>query len=155
MDDKEENALNDIKEYGCHVLSILEEDNLPGFSYSIGIEKSEGEPEVIVYGLKPEIRQYLVNEYNHRIKAGERFIPGRFYSGFLGDFDVTFIEVSEQHYREHFGWANWLYHGNEFKVLQMIWPTTTGVWPWDAETSDDYNWAQPILNDTGSLTKIT
>ena len=154
MDEKEKKALSDIKKCGCHVLNIFEEDDLPGFSYSIGIKQSEGVPEVIVYGLKQKLRQYLVNEYNHRVRAGERFMPGRFYPNFLVDFDVTFVEVSVKHYEEHFGWANWLYNGNDFKVLQLVWPTTNGVWPWDAEISDYYNWAQPILNESGSLQKI-
>ncbi|MEP1445115.1 MAG: hypothetical protein ABJK37_03245 [Paraglaciecola sp.] len=44
--------------------------------------------------------------------------------------------------------------GDDFDVLQMIWPTTDGLWPWFNDTSEFYRWAQPILNETGELSEI-
>ncbi|MDN3685547.1 DUF4262 domain-containing protein [Vibrio sinaloensis] len=83
----------------------------------------------------------MVNEYNNRVKAGEIFKPDEYYSGFLEGFDITFKEVSPEYYAEYFGWANWLYKGKKnFKVLQFIYPDTSGVWPWDPEASTDFKW---------------
>ena len=62
----------------------------------------------------------MINEYNNRVKAGEVFKPNKYYQGFLDDFEVTFKEVEKKHYPEYFGWANWLYKGDNFKVLQLI-----------------------------------
>lgn len=145
MDQYEEKALKDIEEYGCHILHVMEDDEYPGFTYSIGIEKTSGQPEIIVTGLKQEIAHWIANEYNNRVKAGEVFKPDEYYSDFLDGFEVTFKEVEQEHYSEYFGWANWLYNGNNFKVLQLIYPNTSGVWPWDSEAPEDFKWFLPKL----------
>ena len=116
--------------FGCHVIHVLAEGDEPPFSYSVGIQRTATAPEVIIVGLKREISHFLVNEYNERVRAGERFAPGRFYAGFLENFEVTFESVDREHYRGHLGWARWLYDGDEFEVLQLVYPTTSGVWPW-------------------------
>ncbi len=145
MDKLEEKAFKNIEEFGCHVLHVMEEDEYPSFSYSIGIEKSTGHPEVIVTGLPQELAHWMVNEYNSRVKAGESFKVGEYYPGFLEGFDVTFKEVEKKHYREYFGWGHWLYKSDSFKVLQLIYPNTSGVWPWDKEASKDFTWYIPRL----------
>jgi len=145
MDKFEEKALNDINEYGCHILHVMEEDNYPRFTYSIGIEKISNQPEIIITGLKQEIAHWMVNEYNSRVKAGEVFKAGEFYSDFLEGFEVTFREVEKKHYSEYFGWGNWLYKGDDFRVLQLIYPNTSGIWPWDKNAPEDFTWFVPKL----------
>jgi len=149
MDKDEQKALQDIEEFGCHVLQIMAEGNLPPFSYSIGIQKQTGKPELVVIGLKEPLARYLVNEYNSRVRGGEEFIPGQFYSGFLEGFDCTFEPVDSSHFEEYFGWGRWLYGGNTFEVLQLIYPTTTGQWPWSPDASPGFVSWQPILTETG------
>jgi hypothetical protein len=143
MDDNEKRALQDIEEYGCHILHVLEEGEYPRFSYSIGIQKSTGQPEIIVTGLKREFAHTLINNYNNRVKSGEVFEINSCYSGFLGNCDVTFKLVDKKHYPEYFGWAKWLYKEDNFNVLQLIYPSTSGVWPWDKNAPDDYTWFIP------------
>ena len=145
MDKNEEKALSDIEEYGCHVLHVLEEYEYPRFTYSIGIQKCTGQPEIIITGLKQELAHWIVNEYNSRVKSGELFEPGKLYEGFLGEFEVTFKEVEKKHYSEYFGWGSWLYGNDNFKVLQLIYPSTFGVWPWDENAPNDYTWFIPQL----------
>ena len=105
MDPGEKKALEDIEKYGCHILHILEESDLPRFTYSIGIEKSTGQPELIVTGLKRDLGHWMINEYNARVRDGETFEQDGFYGGFLEDFQVTFKLVEKKHYDEYFGWA--------------------------------------------------
>jgi len=145
MNKGEEKALKDIGEYGCHILHVMEEDGHPRFSYSIGVEKTSGQPEIIVTGLKQELAHWIINEYNSRIKKGEVFMPGKFYKGFLDGFEVTFKEVQKKHYSEYLGWAKWLYRGDDFRVLQLIYPSAAGVWPWAENAPDDFKWFIPKL----------
>lgn len=145
MDKGEEKALSDIEEYGCHILHVMEEGEHPGFTYSIGIEKSTGQPELIVTGLKKELAHWMINEYNGRVKSGEVFEPNKCYNGFLDGFEITFKEVEKTHNSEYFGWARWLYKGDNFRVLQLIYPSTSGVWPWDPDAPDDFTWFIPRL----------
>jgi hypothetical protein len=145
MDKSEKKAQSDIKKYGCHILHVVEEGEYPRFSYSIGIQKNTGQPEIIITGLNQEIAHWMINEYNNRAKAGEKFLPNKYYSGFLDNFDVTFRKVEKQHYPEYLGWARWLYKGDDFKVFQLIYPSTSGVWPWDHEAPNDFTRFLPKL----------
>ena len=145
MDKHEAKALDDIESYGCHIIHVMEDESLPRFSYSIGIEQCTGQPELIVTGLDQELAHWLINEYNRRVKSGETFKPDQFYSGFLDKFDVTFKKVQQQFYPTYFGWAHWLYKGDSFRALQLIYPSTKGMWPWDSNASDDFTWFIPQL----------
>jgi len=154
MDEKDQKALDDIEQYGCHVINVMEGDDEPSFTYSIGINKKQKKPDVVILGLKNELAHSITNNYKNRLLDGEIFEPGNYYSGFLGDFDVCFVKVSRKHFKEYFGWGLWLHNGDNFEMLQMVWPTTEGVWPWDENKSEFYNWAQPILNESGVLNEI-
>jgi hypothetical protein len=101
--ERDKKLLSDIDEYGCHVIYVLAEDDLPPFCYSVGIWKSSGAPELIVVGLKQEISHFVINEYNHRIKDGESFQNGQISGGFLEGFDCLFREMDKSNYAEYLG----------------------------------------------------
>jgi len=145
MDPAEQKALADIDQYGCHVLHVAAEDELPPFSYSVGIWRSSGRPEVIAIGLKQNLAHFIVNEYNQRVQGGEVFVPGQLYSGFIEGFEVTFEQVERELYPEYFGWDLWLYGGLQFEALQLVYPSTTGVWPWQPSASEGFRTWQPLL----------
>jgi len=147
MDAGEKKALADIEEYGCHVIHVLEDEEGPPFSYSVGVQKTSGAPEVIVFGLRQHIAHFLVNEYNRRIRDGERFAAGARYEGFLEGFRVQFEVVTQDHFDDYMGWDKWLYGGRNFQVLQIIYPTTDGIWPWEPAASEQFRQRQPILSD--------
>ena len=155
MDELDQKALNNIVEYGCHVTHVYEGGGHPSFTYSIGINKTQNKPDVVIFGLKAELAHMMVNNYNKRLLEGEILQPGGLYPDFIGNFDVCFIKVSKQHYEKHFGFGLWLHEGDDFEMLQMVWPTTRGAWPWDKELSDFYKYTQPILNDKGLLNSLS
>jgi len=146
-DADEAKALADIEEYGCHILYVLEEDEHPPFAYSVGIEHNFKVPELVVIGLKPELSQTIINEYCRRVRGGERFSIGERASGFLGGgFDCQFGAVHPAHYPEYFGWDIWFYDGPDFRTMQLIFPTTSGIWPWDPEADEWFRKRQPLLD---------
>ena len=148
LDPGETKALADIDRYGCHVIHVAAEGELPPFSYSVGICRSSERPEVVVVGLKQNLAHFVVNEYNRRAKGGEIFTPGAQYGEFIDGFDVTFEEVEPEFYVDYFGWDLWLYGGPNFEVLQLVYPTTSGEWPWQSSESDWFKKRQPILTTT-------
>src|SRR5262245_10606065 len=145
MDAAESKALADIKRYGCHVIHVRAEGELPPFSYSVGIQRSAGAPEIIVIGLKQPVAHYFVNEYNDRIRAGYRFAPGQVVTGFVEGFECQIRSVHPSWQREYLGWDIWLYGGAPFDVFQLVYPTTSGVWPWDAAADEWFRAWQPLL----------
>ena len=139
----------DIEKYGCTVMHVMEEGQLPPFAYSIGITQETGAPEVVVIGLKRPMAHFVVNEYNKRVRDGERFESGKPYSDFLEGFDVFFEEVPLSVYEDYFGQDIDFYGGTNFKVLQLIYPTTKGIWPWASDAPESFRKWQPILARIG------
>ena len=63
MDERDQKVLNDIEEYGCHVLNVLEGDGEPSFTYSIGINKRQNKPDILILGLKSKLAHSIANNY--------------------------------------------------------------------------------------------
>lgn len=60
MDAGERKCLEDIERYGCHVIHVLAEAELPPFAYSVGIARQTGAAEAIVIGLKkPRVSEHI------------------------------------------------------------------------------------------------
>lgn len=138
-------ALNDVSTYGCHVLKILGDENAPKFAYSIGIEKTSHQPDLIVTGLNFDVAHWIINEYNRRVRTGEAFIANVPYDDFIDGFPVIFSPFFKQHYRAHLGWGLWFYGSDRFDVFQIIYPDKEGRWPWDDGVTDEYRWLMPML----------
>jgi len=145
IDPGEAKALADIERYGGHIIHVAGEGELSPFSYSVGIFRSSRNPEVVVIGLKQNLAHFVLNEYNRRSKAGEIFVPGTLYAEFIEGFEVTFEKVEPRFYAEYSGWNLWHYDGPNFEVLQLVYPTTGGVWPWQSSATDWFRSWQPIL----------
>ena len=147
MKPAEQRILDDIEQFGCHVTSVFDPDQAePSFSYSIGLTKSLGIPEVIVVGVRPELGHALINLYMDRARSGESFSLGIPYPGFLTGFSVYFRQVIEENRKAFMLSANWLYNGTDYSALQIVYPTTDGVWPWEPAATDWFRTNQPMLD---------
>lgn len=148
MNESEKKIIKNIEEYGCHVTSVFDpEEKDPDFTYSIGIHKVESQPELIILGLRHELSSWIVNEYNRRIKEGERFVPGEYYEGFIEGFQITFQEVADKYKEEFMLSCNWLYGSINYSVMQLIFPSVKGVWPWEKEASEGFKKLQPSFQE--------
>lgn len=147
MDKGDKKLLDDIDEFGWHVLKVLEDDNGPGFCYSVGLFKTFGHPEIIIVGLKLDLAHTLINNIGHDIKNGIKYQSGQFYTDILDNFKCLMIEVSKKHYKEYVGYGLWYYKDDNFPLLQCIYPTVKGVYPWDKNWPADIVDLQPILGD--------
>jgi len=148
MKDREvidQKLLNDIEEYGLQVLYVMEDDKGPGFSYSIGLFKTYGHPEIIMIGLKPELAHTLINNMAYDIKEGKVFTPLKYEAGILTNFNCYLIEVEKSNYDEYVGQAQQYYNGDEFPLLQCVYPTVKGIYPWADEWPESIKDLQPLL----------
>jgi len=146
MEPGEQKAIADVEEHGCHVIHVMEEGDLPPFAYSVGIEKTSQAAELVVIGLKQPLAHFIINDYNRRVREGERFEAGQEVSGLLEGFDCQLRSVDRSRYREYFGWNLWFYKGPDFRVLQLVYPTVEGVWPWEPAASEWFRRRQPLLD---------
>jgi Domain of unknown function (DUF4262) len=135
-----------ITAYGCHIYWIGDpKGKEPPFAYSIGIEESCGAPEVIVFGLSANLTQFVINEYNRRAQKHKPFPQGKRHRGFLKGFSVYIEPVATALTKQYMLGCRRLYGNWKFKVAQIIWPSTTGVWPWEAGASEWIQHNQPLL----------
>lgn len=148
-DASEARVIADVREHGCHIVLVVntedDEAGLPRYAFSVGLHHTLGAPEIVVFGLKPDVMKSMINEFMGRVRGGERFELNREYGGFIDGHDVCFTSVDREEYEEHLGFAGWFYGGWEFPCWQMVWPTTRGVWPWDSGAPAIVRARQPIL----------
>ncbi len=145
---REEKCLADIEQHDLHVVWVHGNAEWPQFTYSIGLFRRFGLPEVIIVGLGSDLAHWVLNELARRAREGQRFVEGEEAEGLLEGFPVTFRRVPDEHVEAHFGWARWYYEGRPFPTLQLVFPSTAGVWPWDSQASESFRSLQPILETT-------
>jgi hypothetical protein len=136
----------DVDKYGCHVISVFDpEEKLPTFSYSVGIQASSDAAEAIVIGLRPNLGHSMINEYNAQVRKGVRFKRGVQYAGFLEGFCIYVEPAKPELLAEYTLGCDRFYKGAPYSVVQLIYPTTAGVWPWQKSASDSFKSNQPML----------
>jgi hypothetical protein len=151
LDVHEQKCLDDVREYGCHVLQISAEGDDPQFSYSVGFPTSVGQPEVIVFGLKFPIMHNMINEMRKQCAEGLEIEDGIRIADLIEGFDcVARRVVCADAIKEHFGWAIWYHRRQQGTALteayQLVWPgKVQGLYPWDEGCDDHVIAQQPAL----------
>jgi hypothetical protein len=145
---QDQKVRSNIEKYGCHVIHVLptKDDDHSPFAYSIGIEHSAGQPEIFLIGLKQPLAHSLINLYCRRVREGERFDHGQTVLGFLEGFECQFRSVHRSHYDDYLGQNMSFYGNSDFRVLQLVYPNTSGIWPWDPRADDWFRARQPLLD---------
>ncbi len=124
----------------------MEDEERPPHSFSIGLFHNYSHPEIIIIGLRTELMHNMLNWIGKEIQNGREFKVGKRYSGFLEGHRVTFGEVAKRHYREYVGYAMWFYEGDDFPLIQCIWPTTQGYFPGNKKYPKDLVEWQQLLD---------
>jgi hypothetical protein len=137
---------DNIEEYGCHLTLIEASNYLPGFVYSIGLFKKFKHPEIICFGLNPEVAADIINHACDLIKDGESFETGKSYSVFLEGHNIQFINVAKDHYSDYVGYAGLFYNSFDFPLLQLVWPDKQLHFPWEDNFNPDWKFKQPLLD---------
>jgi hypothetical protein len=128
-----------VERVGWAVLSVApregSDDPEEWFSYSIGLPKTFGWPELICFGLETETRNYIINDAVEECrKRSITPAPGVRLSAVIKDADVLLVEGS--HIPEtYLGSANWFARRSgaaaPVAYLQLLWPDIKGFFPGD------------------------
>ena len=142
----DERVAADIKKFGCHVISVFDpEGNTPSFSYSVGIQACTGAAEAIVVGVRSSLGHSMVNAYNDQVRRGTQFKRGVLYEGFLEGFAIYVEPAKPTLLKEYTLGCNRYYKARPFSVVQLVYPSTTGVWPWQSGATEWFKVNQPML----------
>jgi len=141
----DEKVIADVAEFGWHVVKVAEDANGPGFAFTIGLTKTFGHPEVIIFGLPLETMHVVLNNVGAIVREGTPLRPGRVTEDVLEGYACEVVRVPSAAYREFFGYARWFYKGDSFEALQCVWPDRNGRFPWDQDVIDAVKACQPLL----------
>ena len=152
LSDYELTILANVEEFGCSTASVFDPDgDDPAFTYSIGLTKTVGQPEVIVFGLPLETMQFMVNETMRQCQKGNDLGDFTQLSGLLEGFDIIARTIPPHRIdREFFNSAMW-FHEREYgrdldRAVQLVWPSSaTGLFPWDPDCHESVIAHQPAL----------
>lgn len=151
LDVHEQKVVYDVRDYGCHITQVSEDDEGPGFSYSIGFPVTVRQPEVIVFGLRNDVMKSITNKILRQCEAGLMLGEGVPVSDLIEGFYCILRHVTDaEAIKEHFGWAAWYHRSQNHRELveayQIVWPgAVDGLYPWDEGCSQIVINSQPAL----------
>ena len=146
--DTQRQELEAISKDGCAVVKVLERDEprTPEWAYTVGLQHSYGHPEVLIIGLENEHTQILLHNINNRIRnKGLSFRHRTIWNDVIDGYGCFFQQIDPDSYGEWFAANRWFYGGNDFEAVQMLWPSVSGVYPWQGEADSYLRWDQPVL----------
>lgn len=144
--EEQQRILTDIQADGVHVAAMPESASAPGYALSMGLVHSFDHPEVIVFGLAPDVATDLINLLADEASDGRKFLAGSEAGDLLQGYSVRFTAVDGEHHEQFFGPANWLYAERELQVVQLVYPDQQGRWPWDPAAREGFRANQPLLS---------
>ena len=123
LNEGDERSISRIETFGCEVVQIQKTNTGPGWSYTLGVFDTCGEPEIIVVGLLEKTALFLLNEAARRLRQGVNLAEGR-HREMIGSVECEFRPVDPKWASHLMGWATWYYGGEPFPVLQAVYPTS-------------------------------
>ncbi len=153
FNDYEKNLVEKVREYGFFIPYVVDDGPTPNFrqsfGYTVGLWRSWQVPEVIVFGLPSDNCQGMLSEIADRAAAGTPVPTGKRVSDVATGLDIALLPIRPAEKLAHLRSARWFYGQDDFPAVQLVWPDTQGLFPWqdgfDARFAND----QPDLSPTG------
>lgn len=140
-----------IEDFGCEVVQVKASAAGPGWSYTVGVYDTCGKPEVITVGLTDETAHHLLNEAAQRLRNDVPLEIGR-HNEMIDAVGCEFRLVDPKWVKQLMGWATWYYDGNDFPVLQAVYPDLQNKFPEDAGFDEAFR--QPLLQTNATSTQV-
>src|SRR5580700_3335063 len=121
LSEEDERTISHIEEFGCSVVSVKRTKYGLGWSYTVGVFDTCGKPEIITVGLLPETAHFALNEAAKLLRAVVDLTTGR-HCDLIGQVDCEFRPVDPKWVERLMGWALWYYDGDDFPVVQAVYP---------------------------------
>lgn len=145
LDKHEQNFVEQIRKHGWFGTHVLSDEEGPGFSYTTGFWLKFKFPELIVFSLQREVAHDTFQHMYHELEAERRFPLGEPNGAIFKNFAAVLLPVSPQQYRPYLGWSSWFYGGDHFPCLQLVFPDSSGRFPWSLGSSESFRAAHPDL----------
>jgi Domain of unknown function (DUF4262) len=147
----DERTISRVEKFGCEVVQVTGTETSQGWSYTVGIYDTCGQPEVIAVGLPEKTALFLLNEAARRLRQGIALTDGR-HREMVGEVECEFRPVDPKWVKHLMLGASWYYEGGNFPVLQAVYPDTANRFPEDP--GFDTYFQQPLMQPEAPLTVI-
>jgi Domain of unknown function (DUF4262) len=119
-------------------------DDGPAFAYTVGLMHRAGHPELAMTGLAPAVMHHALNVVADRVvRHGLQVQPGDVIETVLLNAPVVVDEVSAAGLQHIGSWSAW-FHRTSVPALQLVWPTTSGVFAWQPGALPELDELQPV-----------
>ncbi len=145
-------TIDQIEKFGCSIINVVAKGHGLGWSYTIGVFDTCGKPDLITVGLPPETANSALNEAVRLLRSGVDLSQGR-HRELVGNVECEFRAVDPKWIRHLMGWAVWYYEGDNFPVLQAVYPDLENRFP--EEAGFDQRFEQPLMQPGTSMTRVT
>lgn len=147
---EDERTIGHVEEFGCSVVSVKRTSYGLGWSYTVGVFDTCGKPEIITVGLLPDTAHFALNEAVDLLRGGVVLTTGR-HRDVVGQVDCEFRPVDPKWVEHLMGWALWYYDGDDFPVLQAVYPDLQNRFPEDEDF--DKSFEQPLMQPGAPMTR--
>jgi hypothetical protein len=138
-DSDEQRLIDDVEQFGWHVIGIEADPEVPGFAYSVGMFHTLDHPEIIIFGLKDaKTMMQIINAIGDEVRKGTNFQYWYESDQILDGYSCVFRTVPKEVYPEYLGYAMWYYRPESVPFLQCIWPDNQGRYPRNMQASADF-----------------
>ncbi|MGI5183488.1 DUF4262 domain-containing protein [Dactylosporangium sp. CA-152071] len=144
-DPAEAGTVGHVLEHGWSVLMVPEDEQGPGWAYTIGLWHSHRLPELAMFGLDVELMRTCLNDIGRRAVAGPPVEAGQALDDVIERWPVHLRTVNLRWFRPFFGRAIAFYRRPPIPMLQVVWPDRNGRCTWDAGSEDVVRARQPQL----------
>ena len=151
LSEEDERTISHIEEYGCSIVNVERTTFGLGWSYTIGVFDTSGKPEIITVGLLPETAQFALNQAAKLQREGIDLTEGR-HRDVVGEVGCEFRAVDPKWVKQLMGWALWYYEGDEFPVIQAVYPDLRNRFPGDE--GFDTSFGQPLMQPGAPMTTV-
>jgi hypothetical protein len=147
-DDLDKIVVNNISEFGWHCVNVIEDDNHPPWSYTIGLFETWSHPEFIVIGRSRATSHAMLKTLADDIEmSSPPNLPDANCHLLLG-MKCRFVEVWARYYSDYVGFALWYYRKHKVPLHQIVWPNADGLYPWHPHAPKSFKEWQPVLGNS-------
>ena len=150
LSEEDERTISHVEEFGCSVVNVTRTQYGLGWSYTVGVFDTCGKPEIITVGLLPETAHFALNEAAKMLRVGVDLTTGR-HPNLTGQVDCEFRPVDRKWVEHLMGWALWYYDGDDFPVVQIVYPDLRNRFPEDE--GFDKSFEQPLMQPNAPMTR--
>jgi hypothetical protein len=127
-------------------MSVEGDDIALGFSYTVGVYETTGQPEIIEVGLRKDTAHYALNEAARRMRAGVLKINRR-EAEIIDKVACIFRPTEERWIQQLMYRAQWFYNDLPFPAMQCIYPDLENRFPWEEGFDSAWRPRQALLFD--------